>query len=193
MTKEGFQKGHTINVGRKFALSRNKKISLAKKGVKQTLQHIESNRRTRIEYYKTHSAPMKGQKFLDKITPETNTLRKQKISATLKKLYSEGKRQPITTGNKWKKIRYKNYLMRSSWEVNYAKHLDNKNLTWEYEPKIFHCKTTKYIPDFYIKEFNLYVEIKGYWYPNARKKVEEFRECYPQLNLIIIERGEGFD
>ena len=74
------------------------------------------------------------------------------LRAGYKRLYKEGKRKTILVGNKWKKIKYKGYQMRSSWEVVFAKWLNKNKLEWKYEPKIFQCKTIKYIPDFYVKD-----------------------------------------
>lgn len=84
---------------------------------------------------------------------------------------------------------YKDIKMRSSWETKYAEWLDKKGFTWSYEPKTFFLERSKlfYIPDFFVKEFNSYVEIKGYMRGNSKTKIDEFKQTN---NLLIIERKQ---
>jgi len=92
---------------------------------------------------------------------------------------------------KYKKIKYKGIKMRSSWEVAYAKWLDKKNIKWQYEPKTFELsKENTYTPDFYLPETDTYVEIKGRWYNDAKKKFKLFQKKYYSINLILLTRKE---
>ena len=79
-------------------------------------------------------------------------------------------------------IFYKSIYFRSSWEANFAKWLDLSGAEWKYEPRAFEVtvnnKKTNYIPDFYLSEFDCYVEIKGYWRFNAKDKVNQFLKTY---------------
>jgi hypothetical protein len=67
-----------------------------------------------------------------------------------------------------KKMMYKEVLMKSSWEVNFAKQCDLKNISWVYEPKTFklsygfklNFNRIRYTPDFYLPDYDLFVEIK---------------------------------
>lgn len=52
-------------------------------------------------------------------------------------------------------------MMRSSWEIEIARWLDFLRLDWLYEPRKFKTSEGNYIPDFYVPEFDCYVEIKG--------------------------------
>ena len=58
-------------------------------------------------------------------------------------------------------------LMDSTWEVALAKNLDELGIKWvRDESMILEYKTVrgrkrKYIPDFYLPDFKLYVEVKG--------------------------------
>jgi len=83
-----------------------------------------------------------------------------------------------------KRIEYKEILMRSSWEVGYAKYLDRQNIKWQYEPKTFDFKTYTYTPDFYLPERDTYVEIKGWWRRDAKKRFNLFKRLYPKTILI---------
>jgi len=84
------------------------------------------------------------------------------------------------------KIKYNNIFFRSSWEVKFAKWCDNRNIKWEYEPKTFDLGKTTYTPDFYVPIYAAYIEIKGYFRPDARKKVNLFKKLYPKEELMIL-------
>jgi hypothetical protein len=89
-----------------------------------------------------------------------------------------------------KKIKYKGIKMRSSWEVAYAKYLDKQGIKWEYEPKAFDLGETTYTPDFYLPESDTYVEIKGRWFKDSKKKFNLFRKKYYSVNIILLTRKE---
>jgi hypothetical protein len=90
---------------------------------------------------------------------------------------------------------YNNIWMDSSWELMFAKKLDEDNIEWtrdnskyfEYSDLGGKCK--KYYPDFYIPEKDLYVEIKGYWTPAIRHKIEQVRKNH-NINLTVLESVE---
>ena len=86
------------------------------------------------------------------------------------------------------KLVYKNIVMRSSWEIKYAQYLDENNIKWEYESKIFRLdKLNKsYIPDFYLPKTNEYIEIKGYMRPEAQEKINQFKNQYNEVKLTIL-------
>lgn len=58
-------------------------------------------------------------------------------------------------------------FLQSSWELAYAKYLDLNNIIWERNMKRFYYtdllgNSRYYIPDFYLAEDDLYIEIKGF-------------------------------
>jgi hypothetical protein len=61
---------------------------------------------------------------------------------------------------------YKGVWLDSSWEIKYASYLDENNIRWERVkerfPYKFEDKGFNYIPDFFLPDKNLYVEIKGF-------------------------------
>lgn len=90
-----------------------------------------------------------------------------------------------------KKIKYKGIQMRSTWEVAYAKYLDRKEIKWQYESETFELsKGSTYTPDFYLPETDTYVEIKGRWYKDAKKKFKLFQKKYYSINIILLTRKE---
>jgi ribosomal protein L37AE/L43A len=57
--------------------------------------------------------------------------------------------------------------LQSSWELAYAKYLDENNIKWQRNTKHFNYfdsnnKEHYYVPDFYLEKDNLFIEIKGY-------------------------------
>jgi len=89
-----------------------------------------------------------------------------------------------------KRIKYNKILFRSTWEVEYAKYLDKHNTKWRYEPKVFYLGDTTYTPDFYLPESDTWVEIKGYWRDDAKKKFDLFRKKYYSMNILLLQYKE---
>jgi len=76
--------------------------------------------------------------------------------------------------------------MRSSYEIKFAKWLDRKNLTWQYEPKRFYLKDRTYAPDFYVKEWNKWIEIKGWFHKRHQETIRQFKELNPKLAIEVL-------
>jgi hypothetical protein len=85
---------------------------------------------------------------------------------------------------------YKNIWMRSSYEILFVNWLDNNNIKWEYEPKTFDLGNTTYTPDFYLPEFNIYIEVKGWWRPDAKIKFDLFNQLYVGYRIKIVDKKE---
>lgn len=83
---------------------------------------------------------------------------------------------------------YNNRWFRSSWEANFAKWCDFSGITWEYESKTFSLiiknKATTYTPDFYLSDFDCYIEIKGRWIRDSYKKFNLFKQTYNNIELF---------
>jgi len=85
---------------------------------------------------------------------------------------------------------YKTRYFRSSWEVNFAQWCDLSGIKWEYESKTFDLGYTTYTPNFYLPEFDLWIEIKGYWRTDAKKKFKKFLKVYKDINIEIFEQNK---
>lgn len=85
---------------------------------------------------------------------------------------------------------YKNIWMRSSYEIAYAKFLDYSGIKWQYEPKAFDLGNSTYRPDFYIPEWDLYIEIKGYWRDDAKKKYKLFKKLNPKVRINVLNKKD---
>jgi predicted nuclease of restriction endonuclease-like RecB superfamily len=85
--------------------------------------------------------------------------------------------------------------MDSTWEVAMAQRLDELNITWVRDStlKLEYVtrgrRTRKYIPDFYLPDHDLYIEVKGYWTDAARHKMKDVLERNP-VRILILESLE---
>ena len=82
---------------------------------------------------------------------------------------------------------------RSRWEIVTANSLYDSAILFDYEPKRFlfsRKHKESYLPDYYLPEFNCWVEVKGYWDKRSIKRVKLFREEYPNEKLVIVEAKE---
>lgn len=82
--------------------------------------------------------------------------------------------------------------MDSTWEVILAQKLDEIDVKWIRDntlklPYITRGRRKrKYIPDFYLPDYNLYIEVKGYWTDAARHKMKDVQERNP-VRILILE------
>ena len=82
--------------------------------------------------------------------------------------------------------------MDSTWEVACARRLDTLGIKWVRDPKMKLGYVTRgsrkrnYIPDFYLPEHDIYIEVKGYWTDAARHKMKDVQIRNP-VRIIILE------
>jgi len=87
------------------------------------------------------------------------------------------------------------HRVRSSWEANFARILNLLEISYEYEPVRFLLPATGnepsrvYIPDFFLEELNIYLEVKGCIRAGFSRKLERFRTRYNDVPLTIIDTG----
>ena len=84
---------------------------------------------------------------------------------------------------------YAGIVFRSRTEALAAQVLTASDVDWLYEPKWFQLKSQKYLPDFYLPEFNIWLEVKGYQAAADRKKhvFEEFRRR-GEILVVVLDR-----
>lgn len=84
--------------------------------------------------------------------------------------------------------------MRSSWEIKFAKYLDENNIDWLYEPKVFpifyNDKDGTYKPDFYLIKEDKFIEIKGWWRDDAKIKFDSFVNQYSKIKIELYDKYE---
>ena len=79
---------------------------------------------------------------------------------------------------------YKGYLCRSRTEARWMVAFDKIGIEFEYEPEGFDLgKAGKYLPDFYLPEFNSYAEVKGRTF--TLEEIEKARQLSIQSNKSV--------
>lgn len=74
----------------------------------------------------------------------------------------------------------------SRWEANIARLFNYSDIKWKHQPKIFDLKTQTYTPDFYLPEYDMYIEVKNFLWKYSEIRDRKFRKLYPDINLILL-------
>lgn len=89
-----------------------------------------------------------------------------------------------------RKSSYRGVVFKSRWEMLFAKWLTNNGLHYRYEPKTFDVGWFNYTPDFYIREWKKYVEVKGFLSKDFKEKFEFFKKFYSPTVKIVMFGGK---
>lgn len=89
-----------------------------------------------------------------------------------------------------------NQYFRSSWEANIVRIFNYSNIKWKYECKRFLFNENNdgicsYQPDFYLPEYDLWIEVKGWMDDKSIKRIELFKCEYPfeYKKLVVIDEN----
>ena len=110
------------------------------------------------------------------------------MSRRRKKLWSKSSVYTTIDGSEVK--------MDSTWEVAMAEKLDELTIRWirndnmKLEYTTVRGRKQRYIPDFYLPDYDLYIEVKGYWTDAARHKMKDIEERNPGKILILESLAE---
>lgn len=69
----------------------------------------------------------------------------------------------------------------------FAQEMDRAGITWLYEPRWFTTSLGLYLPDFYLPEFDIWIDVKGYMRPKALAKIEAFRAELGKCLVIVFQ------
>lgn len=150
------------------------KISIALTGRPKTPEHVEAA-----------AAPQRG--VPRGPMPEAQRLALQaaalKVAETYrgKEHHSFGKKPAHV-----RRIPYNGRDYRSSYEVRFAQLLDSAKTPFEYEPHTFDLGETTYTPDFFLPDYGLWCEVKGWMTSTAERKIDLFRDKFPNERLVVI-------
>lgn len=108
---------------------------------------------------------------------EDNPEMKLKIGQTVSNAWKNGKFDGVKTGrSKWYKYKHssgKEYKVQGTWELAFIKWLDEHNMEFECHkgriPYYFNGINRNYYPDFWIKTWNCYVDVKCEQFYNKEK------------------------
>lgn len=113
--------------------------------------------------------------------PMSNPDSRKKLSETCLRKSKEGTWH--TSLAKSMHINYKGEDLHGNWELKYAQYLDENNIKWERckdrFPYTYKDKLHYYTPDFYLPEYNKYIEIKGYATGKDYAKWKQFPKDIP--------------
>lgn len=115
---------------------------------------------------------------------------KQKISEGIRKAIKEHPESysSMNVNGRVKQYEYNGIKLDGKWEFDVAKYLDSQNIKWERPNKgieyIWENSTHLYFPDFYLPEYNMYIEVKGY------QRNRDLYKWNSIQNLIIIKQQE---
>jgi hypothetical protein len=95
-----------------------------------------------------------------------------------------------------KKIQYKGFNLTGKWEYDVARYFDKHDISWTNKISPFEYKwenkIRNYFPDFYLFDFDLYIEVKGYETERDRAKWSVVPNLFViKKNLIEIIRSGG--
>lgn len=118
------------------------------------------------------------------------------ISLEQRKAVSEASKKRLRSENQYshckkgKRTDLGDIFFRSAWEANYARILNYLGIIWQYEPETFQISEIEtYTPDFKLTD-GTFIEIKGWWTETSKRKIELFKQKYPDIKLQIIGKME---
>lgn len=87
--------------------------------------------------------------------------------------------------------------VQGTWERDLAIILSERNIKWKKlnlnnNPFKYEMggKVRNYTPDFYLEEYDLYVEVKGHWWGNDKEKMIKVICTYPDIKFLVIRKEE---
>ena len=200
-SEESRRKMSEANLGKKFSEEHRRKISEKNKGKWGTFlgrRHTEESKRKISEAHlrKELSEESRRKKSEARLGRRHTEESKRKMSEVhLGRIHTEETKRKIRENHNSKpphKVQYNGIWLRSGWEAGWAGCLDGASIKWLYEPHTFvvivNGKETTYRPDFYLPDFGIYHEVKGYCRPGYDNlaKVLAAREQHG-LNITIID------
>lgn len=132
-----------------------------------------------VEIYKKHYQEGKFKIWCEGLSKETDeriSKLSKAVSSTLNNKVKEGTWH--VSFSKARTYEYRGSTFHGTWELNFAKYLDSKNINWSRPDDIFEYfwqeEVHQYHPDFYLPEFDIFIEIKGYPTDRDFAKWEQF-------------------
>jgi hypothetical protein len=113
---------------------------------------------------------------------------KEKLSKIMKDIAKDNPNYSFSKNKYFKKEIINGFRMDSSWESIFANYLNKNDIKWIKNKKpfryIFENEEHSYYPDFYLEDFNLYIEIKG-------QETERDKAKYKVIdNLLVLKAKE---
>jgi len=74
----------------------------------------------------------------------------------------------------------------SRWEANIARLFNYSGVKWLHQPRVFNLSGQNYTPDFYLPDYDIYIEVKNFLWKYSKIRDEKFRRFYPNIDLILL-------
>ena len=89
--------------------------------------------------------------------------------------------------------------VQGSWERDIASKFEEIGVKW-IKPKIhsdilhyeLNGEVRSYTPDFYLPDYDLYIEVKGYWWGNDKSKMNAVMKQHSDKKILIVEK-DGYE
>jgi hypothetical protein len=118
---------------------------------------------------------------------------RKKSSEIMSQLHIEGRAGSGYTKNfTYTNTNGETYIVQGTYELAFIKWLDDNNMAYRcHADRIPYTDTNNvphyYLPDFYVYEWNLYIDVKStYWYSIQKPKFDAIFNSNPKLNLKIL-------
>jgi hypothetical protein len=159
--------------GKKLQKSSNQYIKAKEIGVEYTISD-----ETRKKLSKSSSGRVYSKEY------------KENISKKMKEVAQNNPKYSYSKNKYFKKEIINGFRMDSSWESIFANYLNKNDIKWIKNTKpfkyIFENEEHSYYPDFYLKDFDLYIEVKGH-------ETEKDKAKYKVVDNLLVLRSKEID
>lgn len=87
---------------------------------------------------------------------------------------------------RWTYVSHLGKKVRSTWEYEIALALLNLEIVHEFETNRIFSGNWSYMPDFYLPEWGMYIEVKGWINERSKKKLRKLFRERPEVSLLLI-------
>ena len=197
LTKEGYRCPHCGKISNKYGIVSH--IQQKHEGKNNFINYIKTKGTWNKGLTKqTDSRVLKGAENSKKALSKNNSLTgrklekevKDKISASMKKIVKERPEsyRGINTGGKVKVYNVEGQKVRGTWEKKFLEYCLQNDIKCKVNLKGFEYKWENeihlYFPDFFLVDFGIYVEVKGF---ESSKDLEKWK-FFPHPLVIIREK-----
>jgi hypothetical protein len=167
---------------REETIKRNKskemrsKVSNALKGKSKSEEHKKALKEAKAKENKEKRAKINSKNRKGKPQPEGTVYK----TYTMGKFFKSGIKEDL------------GHYVRCGWEANVARILKHFSIEYSFEQKSFLLNKpeggqTRYTPDFYLPQYDTYIEVKGRWYSDGKSKFQLCKEQYPNIKIKLVD------
>ena len=174
----------------KCGLSKNRSKNPAghKRGIPAWNKGLTKETDDRVRKYTNTNTIIVRKRVLDGWKPFRPMTNEERLSLSEKQSLHN-------SGGKCKWFEVSGVKVQGTWEFKLANKFNELGIVWQ-KPKTnndifkydFDGKVKSYAPDFYLPFFNLYLEVKGFWWGRDREKMNSVLNQHQDKKIIIIEK-----